>query len=69
MAYFRLIVTLCNGEVLQYKNLTPEQIGEVKKTIWQQGVKKNVNHCTVELISPLIISKAVIVEQTEFEHA
>lgn len=66
MSYYKLIVTLCNGEVLQYKNLTIEAVGEVKKTIWTQGVKKNINHVTVELINPLTISKVLIVE-SDFE--
>ena len=66
MTYFKLVATLINEEILQYKNLTEEQVKELLKIIWVQGLKRKTNHTTTELICPLTIIKAVIVEQEGF---
>lgn len=66
MKYFTLIVTIINDEQLTYKNLTEEKIKELQSKIWVQGVKRTINHTTCELISPLVIRKALIKEQEGF---
>ena len=66
MNYYTLLVTLCNDEKLVYRNLRDEDVIEIRKTIWTQGVKKKIDHTKTELISPLIITKALIIEQDEF---
>lgn len=64
--YYTLAVTLCNGEVLKYKNLTPDQIKEAQEKIWTQGIKKKINHTTTELLSPFLIKSAIVMEQMAY---
>ena len=66
MKYFKLVATLIDESVLQYKNLTEEQVKELQKIIWVQGLKRKINHTTTELVCPLTIIKAVIMEQEGF---
>lgn len=65
--YFTVAVTLIHeGEgPLRFKNLTEVQLKELQKIIWVQGVKKTINHTTVEWICPLVIKRVIVSEQVE----
>ncbi len=65
MKHFTVNVTLCTSEVLTYSNLTMEQVRSLQERIWTHGVKKTLTQLSTELISPLLISRAVVVEQLD----
>lgn len=66
--FFTLKIELCNGEKIIFNNLTEEQIKEVKEKIWVQGIVRAVpnDRFAKELVNPLIIKSAIIIEQENF---
>lgn len=66
--FHTLKIELCNGEKITYHNLNEEQVKEVREKIWVQGIVRQVpnDRFAKELINPLIIKSAYIIEQENF---
>lgn len=67
MKYHTLKIELCNGEKILFRNMDEEAIKKAKERIWKQGIVKQIDKYTKELINPFIIKAAYIIEQENFE--
>jgi len=63
MKYYTLQIKLNSGETHEFKDIDEVGFQFIKSTIWVRGVKIQTAPMTWELICPLRINEAIIIEQ------